>query len=307
MHGYFSEKTERFIAPAREKPEWWRVLLTFLILAAVYIGFMTTLFLGLGMIMDSGELNTILLKAQSGVFDTPVALIAVLATFIGAVIGLWVGLVIIHRRGMASLLGPKENWLRNFVLAVVIVALLFGAFRLVFPTEDPMIPNLAFGTWIKWLPLALPLLIIQVGAEELIFRGYLQQQLAVFSKSRFIWAVLPSALFGVLHYEAEQFGPNAGLVVLSTVISGILMAEITMRTGNLGAAIGVHLANNFFAMMVVSLSGDLTGLALYTTPFSAADVELMRWYLITDIALVSVILAGFYVYLWKERQTGLQS
>ncbi|WP_338153259.1 CPBP family intramembrane glutamic endopeptidase [Pseudophaeobacter leonis] len=74
---------------------------------------------------------------------------------------------------------------------------------LVLPPYDfgaPLVSNLGFWPWLGLLPLSLLAVLVQVSAEEVVFRGYLQQALAARFKSPVIWLVAPSALFGLAHY-----------------------------------------------------------------------------------------------------------
>jgi hypothetical protein len=67
--------------------------------------------------------------------------------------------------------------------------------------------------WASFLPLALVGVLVQTGAEEVLFRGYLQQQLAARFASPLAWMVLPSVIFALLHYQPELMGENAWLMV----------------------------------------------------------------------------------------------
>ena len=70
--------------------------------------------------------------------------------------------------------------------------------------------NLPFGRWLVLLPLSLSAIIVQCAAEEIVFRGYLQQQLAARFRHPAIWIGLPSVLFALGHYMPESAGSNAG-------------------------------------------------------------------------------------------------
>ena len=49
---------------------------------------------------------------------------------------------------------------------------------------------------------------------------------------------------------------------------GIACADLTARTGNLGAAMGLHIANNAFALLIVAVEGwPASGLALFLYPY----------------------------------------
>ena len=84
-------------------------------------------------------------------------------------------------------------------------------------------------------------------------------------------------------------GANAWLVVGLTGLFGLIAADLTARSGTLGLAWGLHFANNFFALLIVAPQGALSGLALFTTPFSADDTGLMRGLLVVDLAFLGLI------------------
>ncbi len=117
-----------------------------------------------------------------------------------------------------------------------------------------------------------------------MFRGYLQQQLAARFRSPLAWMLVPSILFGALHYSPEAYGDNAWIIVAWSVMFGLLAADLTARTGNLGAAIGFHFANNFSAILLVGLAGQMDGLALWTLAADPTDGAAMLPLLIIDAA-----------------------
>jgi membrane protease YdiL (CAAX protease family) len=113
--------------------------------------------------------------------------------------------------------------------------------------------------------------LIQTGAEEVLFRGYLQQQLAARFSSPMIWMVLPSALFAALHYQPEVMGDNTWLMMGAVFVFALLAADLTAVTGTIGAAWAMHFVNNALAILVMATDGPLSGLALYIAPISPAS------------------------------------
>jgi len=85
-----------------------------------------------------------------------------------------------------------------------------GCYRKLWQT---FLPNLPLSQWLGLLPLTLAFLLIQVSAEELVFRGYLQSQLAALGLHRFVWIMIPSAIFGLLHYDPAVMGAAAPWIV----------------------------------------------------------------------------------------------
>jgi len=241
---------EDFIAPARHYPEIWRILLGVVVAVIVYLTPILLIFIGIGLFFPA-----LVFEVQSALQtpDTPRAMLVLLATFffmgLGAVMA-----AAIHRRGLASLIGPFRPACRSFsrtVLRVGAIFLVTGFIVSLFIAEDPT-PHLPLTKWLSYLPLALPLLLVQTGAEELLFRGYLMQALAARFKSAII----------------------------------LVAADLTRITGNLGAAIGFHFTNNFFALFLVSVQGEMSGLSLYTAPFTMQDVETLIPLILVDMATV---------------------
>ena len=186
-----------------------------------------------------------------------------------------VGLLhLLHRRGFWSLIGdPQAAWLdlRRVTFAVVLLLL---ALDLLPPwagaVDGAEMRNPAL--WLALMPAALLALLVQVSAEEMFFRGYLQQQLACLTPARWVWMGVPSALFGLVHYW-NGFGAADGAVwAIWAALLGLACADLTARTGNLGAAIGLHLANNMLAVLLFGVQGwPASGLALFTYPYADPD------------------------------------
>lgn len=159
-----------------------------------------------------------------------------------------------NKRGLSSLLGPgdlKGNYVRAglwvaAVLFVIEVAPPFIEWRDIVETRP-------FGPWFLWLGPALVAITIQSATEEILYRGYLQQQLAVLSQKRWVWMGVPSVLFGSAHYF-NGWGPSEGVLwAIWAMLLGLACADLTARSGNLGAAIGLHTANNMFAATLVGI------------------------------------------------------
>jgi membrane protease YdiL (CAAX protease family) len=170
------------------------------------------------------------------------------------------------------------------VLAVLNVVVFF------LPTGSEIAPErgLEMRAWIGFLPLTLFALLLQTGAEEVLFRGYLQSQLAARLAHPMIWLVVPSALFAVGHYAPEYYGDNAGLVTLWSFVFGVAAADLTARSGTLGPAIALHFVNNFMAIAVNAIQGDMSGLALWVYPFDPSDTEAVRALLPLDLMMIAV-------------------
>jgi hypothetical protein len=196
--------------------------------------------------------------------DTPGKVVLLLATFAGLMLGAVVAAAALHFRGPGSLLGPWSEWRRGFLTALAVLVPIYGVLMGISILFGEPVRNLELARWAALLPLALPFLFLQIAAEELFFRGYLQQQLAVRFRARWVWFWIPAVIFAVLHTNPTA-GPNLPLVLLAALTFGLVAADLTERTGSLGAAMGVHLGNNFFGIFVLATADTITGLSLYVS------------------------------------------
>jgi membrane protease YdiL (CAAX protease family) len=138
-------------------------------------------------------------------------------------------------------------------------------------------------------PAGLLAVFVQVTTEEVLFRGYLMQQLAARFAHPAVWMILPSAVFGALHHD-----PSLGLasiwVIGSAMLFGIAACDLTARSGSLGPAIALHFVNNASAFLLISAQDALSGLALYRLAVDLTDPTQLRNVLLIDIG---VILCGW--------------
>ncbi|WP_157973594.1 CPBP family intramembrane glutamic endopeptidase [Tropicimonas sp. IMCC34043] len=202
-----------------------------------------------------------------GGLDTPIAVFLLLISFVGLLVGPMLAAAAFHFRGPGSLFGQPRTWARGFLTALAVQLPILGVLLAIGAFFDPPQANLPLGRWILYVPLALPLILMQTAAEELVFRGYLQQQLAARFASRWIWMGLPAALFAALHYS-PSLGPLLPVVMASALIFGLIAADLTARTGSLGAAMGLHFGNNVLGMLFVASGPSISGLALFVSPIS---------------------------------------
>jgi len=278
---------QAFIAPARKAAALWRFIAGFLLAAAGYVFLNQFFFSAVYSLSGAGGAG---LYERLVLGSTPLAMLLLLFSFGFLTLSVAISVRVMHQRSFLSLLGPLSVFWRDF-RAVAVMLVLISVVLAMLPPWDmggDYVPNLAFGTWLTLLPLSLLAVFVQVSAEEIAFRGYVQQQLAARFRSPLIWMVLPSVLFALGHYLPDMAGENALLIAIWAGVFGMLMADLTARSGSLGPAIAVHLVNNLSAILLVSLPDNMSGLSLYLSPFSMQDAEAMQAWLPVDFALMIV-------------------
>lgn len=275
------------VLPARPKAQIWRLFMGLILIAGVFL--IGNQFLHQTMITILGP-DTYRSVTDIAGNSTQASIIVLLMTFGFITLGVIVALRVAHTRGIATLFGPWQVFRAQF-WSVLAMLVLLNLVIFVLPPWDiggPLEPNNPPVRWLLVLPFAVIAIMVQVSSEEILFRGYLQQQLAARFNAPVIWIGIPALLFGLGHYMPGEAGDNANLIVIWAVVFGMLMADLTARAGSLGPAIAVHFANNFVAIALISMPGSLSGLSLYFTPFSMEDTQQVRAWLPVDFAMMIV-------------------
>ena len=292
----WTSRFDRMVAPARGAPALWRTALGLGLAAAAWFAALVgamALVAALAGPADADAWVARILRAE-----TPTGVLVLLATFAGMLGGVALAARLLHGRGLASLVGAGAG--PPFAAAALICLGVAGTATLVLPRDFALVANTPPGLFASFLPAALAGLALQTGAEEVVFRGYLQTQLAARFRSPLVWMLVPSLLFGLAHLDPAGAGRTAIWIVAATTLFGLIAADLTRVTGNIGAAWGLHLANNALAVLVVSVDGPLSGLALWTTPFGLDRTEVLRPLVAQDM-LVSVIVWAC-IRLWLARR-----
>lgn len=271
------------IESAAARPQFWRIVAGVVTALVVGVVWMVALFAIAQIMMGAEALGLF------GGVDSPMATVVFLVLIVGLGIGTWLAARLWHGRSLGALIGRGPRTLRDFGVAALSTFALAGlAFLVAWPLAGPMTPNLPFDQWLRWLPIALIAILLQTGSEELLFRGYLQSQLAARFRATWVWLIVPSLMFGALHFlPGETLGPGL-IYVAATTLFGIIAADLTARSGSLGAAWGLHFANNCVALLFVVYIGAGSGLGLY----SAGTIEdALAWspMLILDVILLVVL------------------
>ena len=164
---------DRFVAPARKRPQLWRLVAGLVLAVAIYVLWTVAVIVGAWFLF--GRETDPLLWGQSLVeADRPEGTLILLATFIGMALGPRVAARLLHGRRAGTLFGPRVRTLRDFAVAAAIVFAVLGTALVLWAVEYDAVVNLPLSTWAMVLPLTLLGLLVQTGAEEVLFRGYMQ-------------------------------------------------------------------------------------------------------------------------------------
>jgi membrane protease YdiL (CAAX protease family) len=138
-------------------------------------------------------------------------------------------------------------------------------------------------TFAAWLPFAVVILLttpLQAAGEEYGFRGYGIQALGAWVRNPWFAIVITSLLFAAAHG-----GQNLALF-LNRFAFGMIAGWLTVRTGGLEAAIGIHVVNNLVVLLIASAAGQLApSLTPSAAPWGATVLDVVGMLLYAVLAL----------------------
>jgi membrane protease YdiL (CAAX protease family) len=135
----------------------------------------------------------------------------------------------------------------------------------------------------------------QAGAEEALFRGWMQPVLCARLGPR-AGVVIVAIVFGVLHLVGAPHGP---LCMLNLMLAGLMFGLLALRSGGLWAAFFAHAGWNWTESCGFGLDpnpglgpfGALTDLELVGNPLWSGGADAMNGSLALTIVLAAVVLA----------------
>lgn len=281
-----------YIAPAKARSGWWRLPLGLgLVLAGwiVWTALVLTAYVAFlrvgGATVDNALAKLDSLLAGAG----PGSVALMLATFAGIWPMLWLVLRSLHAQHLATLFAPegRPRWL-DFAIGLWLGAMFYaGSLTIAIAIAGLPAPTaLGGGLWGLWLLPIAGLVLVQAGAEETVFRGYILSQIAIRAPNPLVWAVLPALLFGILHFDGSLPGVSGLLYVVATFLFALTAATLVWRTGSLSAAIGLHVAVNICGLTLAGVDGVISGAQLWQFPRDQAE-----GLLVGDTVATAVLLA----------------
>ncbi|MET0370116.1 MAG: CPBP family intramembrane glutamic endopeptidase [Sphingobium sp.] len=278
---------QRWVDAARPRAQIWRTIVGIILIGVIWMVWTLALMFGS---IGLGLVDPDAFQAMFGMADIPltytdtiVMLLISLATIWGFSLGVWLVARLLHKRSFSSVVA----WDRRFSLSQFGVGCLIAAGYLAVSMtwsfvsgHAPTRSELALETWLLALAPVAIVVFVQAASEELVFRGYLPQQLAGRFGSAIVWGFIPSVLFGLMHAANSPGNQTYALYYIAIAsIMGMVMMAMVWRTGSLAAAIGFHFINNVGALTLAGSDQGPSSIALFVwTPeqmMASASGELL--------------------------------
>jgi membrane protease YdiL (CAAX protease family) len=193
--------------------------------------------------------------------DTPDSLggfAAALSSFGLMLLGVWLANAWLHRRPLGTLIGPSRRmngrrlllgagiWAGLLLVATLGNVIFFGV-RYSLNTE-------LVQYW-PYLLVAVLLIPLQTSAEEFFFRGYLLQASGRLTQNWLVLSTINGVLFTVPHLGNDELTMDFLLGVINFFLVGAGWTLITLRSGSLDYALGMHAINNVLLTAVLGYKG----------------------------------------------------
>lgn len=207
-----------------------------------------------GYVINLKNLNTAeMMKASN--LDANLIVFLLLGTFITGFLGILLTMKRIHGRSVKSLITSRKkiDWKRFFLSFGLMGGFIIVSTILAYYNEpENFLNQFDLIPFLILFIISIALIPIQIGFEELLFRGYLLQGLGVVVKNKWFPFLLTSILFGLMHGanpEVAKLGPSLLLYYIGT---GFYLGILVLMDEGLELALGFHTANNLIQILLIT-------------------------------------------------------
>ena len=277
-----------------KKNNWWRYLVMFLTVffVANFIGviplIVTMLIKGNGSIASADI-------SQSGLDKNLMFALMIIPFIVSLLFFIWM-IKPLHGQPFKAVINGtnKVRWKRffySFLVWFIIMAVYLAVD--ISLNGDNFTFNFSIEKFVPLLLIAFLMVPFQTTFEEVMFRGYLSQGVAVWTRNR-IWVILiPAFLFGLMHImnpEVEEYG--FWLTMPQYILMGLAFGLVTVLDDGIEVAMGAHASNNIFLSVFVTFKGSVLD-----TPALFVQKEINP---LKDLIMLIIFLTVFVIVLYKK-------
>ena len=194
--------------------------------------------------------------AEALAYRLPEGVLAAHLGLASMILVVWALMRYAHHMGLTwtASVQPGMRW-RYLIICVLVAAIVLNAVLWVGPEGRNMIWQGAQPQWYAYLAIVVISSPLQAAAEEVFFRGYLQQTVGSVTRRAWVGVVVAALVFALMHG-----GQNPALFV-HRLGFGLIAGWLVVATGGLEAAIAVHIVNNLMVFGYAVFTGGVAALA----------------------------------------------
>lgn len=207
---------------------------------------------------------------------------------------------IFHNRNWKEIINGtnKVRW-NHFFTGAGCWTILMALYYIIDYAVDPSNFVLQFDitTFIPLVIISLIMIPLQTSFEELAFRGYFAQGIGLLTKSRWMVFIIPSVIFGLIHYsnpEVKEFG--FWLMMPQYILMGMIFAITSILDDGIEVAMGVHAANNVFLSLFLTHSSSALQTAAVMSQQTVNPYKELIMLIVMGTLLVGIL---YKKYNWK--------
>ena len=291
--------------------EFWRYLLGSLIV--ILCSFLGQIPITIGWLIKTGSIAELQNTPQSKLMhllDSNTTLFLLMLTFIFAMLGLWFVVTKLHRHTFKTIVTSR---LKVDYKRIAFAFLVYGFFVLIstyigYKAEPENYEwNFQIYPFLGLVLLGVLLFPIQIGVEELVFRGYLLQGFAKLANNRLFALLMTSVIFGTLHITNPEVQEMGYIVLVYYIGTGLFLGLLTLMDNGTELALGFHLANNLLQALLVT--ADWTAIQTNSvlkdiSPDHSVGLEVLTPVIIVYPILVLVFSKKYDWTDWKSKLFG---
>jgi len=274
--------------------------------------FFLIIFIAFQQFFLGNSIDSVLYTFENYGSDMVTFFISIFLSFSISTIFLFLLLEILHKRNIMSLVNTVEKydvfgkalswikrirWNRFFkgiLIWSIFIIIIETIAYLLYPSDFTFTWD--FGNLFSLFILFLIAIPIQVTFEELFFRGYLNQGLSLKIKNPIIIITISSVIFGFAHLFNGTDELSMILHVSSALIVGFIWSIYTLLDSGIELATGAHLANNFFAFVIIGEEGAMDN---FGTLFSVKDSDPAGTIIFSTLTLLGFLIL---LILYKRKE-----
>ncbi len=292
------------------KNQWWRYPLLFL--AAIIAG-NTILMIPLGIILgvksattgeepDIEKMSEMSSDLTAFGLSSNLTLVIMISTFIVCLAFFLLLFKSMHKRPVQTLFSASNKIrVKRLLSAFFVWFMLCVVYLIIDYNLDPenFKYNLDLSSFIPLIIISICLIPLQAAFEEITFRGYFAQGIAVWTKNRWLVLIIPAILFSLMHSINPEVGEFGFLSMMPQYVTfGIVFGLCVILDEGIEVAIGAHAANNVFSSIFVTHKSSV----LQTSAlFEQGTVNPQKELIVLIIMSTVFILIFSYIYKWDFK------
>lgn len=211
--------------------------------------------------------------------------------------GLFITVRYVHQRPFRSLITSFERikW-KPILYGFGLLFLLLILSSLISYGLNPS--NFSFNSnniiqFLTFLPFILVMIPLQTTSEELTYRGYWLQGAGILTRNFLVLGLISGVLFLLPHLLNPEITSGGILMMVYFVVVGFSLAFISLKSGTLELAIGMHAANNIYESAIIH-----PGTSILETPSLFAQGTTDP---ITSLISITAIMIIFYLITFRLK------